>query len=63
MCIRDAHGSFVTVRTEWIEPILDVEIGEVMGLLRAFRWVNEMQIRDTNFEMDCKGVVGSLLLP
>jgi hypothetical protein len=60
MCIRDAHGSFVAARTEWIEPILDVEIGEVVGLLSALRWVNEMQIRDIDFEMDCKGVVDNL---
>jgi hypothetical protein len=37
MCIRDAHGSFVAARTKWIEPILDVEIGEAIGLLSALR--------------------------
>ncbi|KAK2437967.1 hypothetical protein QL285_022797 [Trifolium repens] len=31
-----------------------------MGLLSALRWVNEMQIRGIDFEMDCKGVVDSL---
>jgi hypothetical protein len=33
------------MRIKWIEPILDVEIGEAMRLLRALNWVNEMQIR------------------
>ncbi|MCI22711.1 pentatricopeptide repeat-containing protein, partial [Trifolium medium] len=31
-----------------------------MGLLRALNWVNEMQITDMDFEMDCKRVVDSL---
>jgi hypothetical protein len=47
MCIRDARGSYMTARTEWIEPILDVEIGEAMGLLRPLRWVNKLQIKKT----------------
>ncbi|CAJ2636477.1 unnamed protein product [Trifolium pratense] len=60
MCLRDDHGRFVTARTEWIEPIVDVEIGEVIGLLHALKWVEEMQIYDTDFEMDCKKIVDSL---
>jgi hypothetical protein len=30
MCIRDDHGGFVAARTQWLEHILDVEIGEVV---------------------------------
>ncbi|CAJ2668641.1 unnamed protein product [Trifolium pratense] len=60
MCLRDAHGRFVAARTEWIEPIVDVEIGEAIGLLHALKWVEGMQLYDTDFEMDCKKIVDSL---
>ncbi|PNY08123.1 cytochrome p450 [Trifolium pratense] len=35
MCIRNYKGQFVAARTEWIEPIMEVEVGEAMGLLKA----------------------------
>jgi hypothetical protein len=57
MCIRDDHGRFVAARTEWIEPILDVEFGEAIGLLQALKWVDEMQLYDIDFEMDCKRIL------
>jgi ribonuclease HI len=60
ICIRDDNGRFVSARTEWIEPILDVEVGEAMGLLSALRWVDELQLRNMDFEMDCKRVVDGL---
>ncbi|MCH95758.1 cytochrome P450, partial [Trifolium medium] len=60
MCIRDDQGRYVTAKTEWLEPILDVEIGEAMGLLSALKWVDELQLRDVDFEMDCKRVVDCL---
>jgi hypothetical protein len=60
MCIRDDHGRFVAARTEWLQPILDVEVGEAMGLLSALRWVNELQLSNMDFEMDCKRVVDGL---
>jgi hypothetical protein len=60
MCIRDNQGNFVTARTEWREPILDVEIGEAFGLLRALKWTDELQLHNTDFEIDCKRVVDSL---
>lgn len=34
-CIRDAKGNFVIAKTEWITPIIDVDMGEVVGLLFA----------------------------
>jgi hypothetical protein len=37
MCIRNDQGHFVKARTEWLEPILDVEIGEAVGLLSALK--------------------------
>ncbi|PNX97052.1 cytochrome p450 [Trifolium pratense] len=60
MCIRDDQGRYVATKTEWLEPILDVEIGEATGLLTALKWVGELQLRDVNFEMDCKRVVDCL---
>jgi ribonuclease HI len=60
ICIRDEHGQFVAARTEWMEPILDVEVGEAMGLLSALIWVVELQLHNMDFEMDCKRVVDGL---
>jgi hypothetical protein len=40
MCIWDDQGRFVKAITEWLEPILDVEIGEAMGLLSALKWID-----------------------
>ncbi|CAJ2647435.1 unnamed protein product [Trifolium pratense] len=60
MCIRDDHGRFVAARTQWVEPILDVEHGEAIGLLQALKWAVDLQLHDIDFEMDCKRVVDSL---
>ncbi|MCI50545.1 cytochrome P450, partial [Trifolium medium] len=59
MCIRDDQGRYVAVRAEWLEPIINVELGEAMGL-SALKWVNELQLRDMDFEMDNKRVVDRL---
>ncbi|GAU49592.1 hypothetical protein TSUD_407630 [Trifolium subterraneum] len=60
ICIRDDQGRFVIARTEWLTPIMEVEVGEAMGLLHALKWVEELQISDMDFEVDCKRVVDSL---
>jgi hypothetical protein len=60
MCIRGDHGRYVAAKTEWLSPILDVEIGEAMGLLSALKWVDELQLRGMDFKMDCKRVVDCL---
>ncbi|PNY01281.1 cytochrome p450 [Trifolium pratense] len=39
MCIRDDQGRFVKAKTEWFEPILDVEIDEAIGLLSTLKWI------------------------
>jgi hypothetical protein len=49
--------SYVATKTEWLSPILDVEIGEAMGLLNALKRVGELQLRDMDFEMNCERVV------
>ncbi|GAU39947.1 hypothetical protein TSUD_149570 [Trifolium subterraneum] len=51
---RDDQGRYVAAKTEWLEPILDVEIGEAMGLFSAVKWVDELRLCDVDFEMDCK---------
>jgi hypothetical protein len=38
----------------------DFEVGEAMGMLSALRWVDGLQLRDIDFEMDCKRVVDGL---
>jgi ribonuclease HI len=50
----------VLARSEWITPIMEVEVGEAIALLHALRWANKLQIRDIDFEVDCKRVVDSL---
>jgi ribonuclease HI len=60
ICIREDHGRFVLARSEWITPITDVEVGEAIGLIHALRWAGEPQIRDMDFEGDCKRVVDNL---
>jgi hypothetical protein len=57
MCIRDDQGRFVIARTEWIKPIFNEEIGEAIGLLHALKWIDELQLYDIDFEIDCKRVV------
>ncbi|MCH98629.1 ribonuclease H protein, partial [Trifolium medium] len=53
-CIRDNQGSFVLAKTEWISPMCDVEMGEAQGLLRAFKWVRDLQLEVVDFELDAK---------
>jgi hypothetical protein len=60
ICTRDDQGRFVLARTEWISPILDVEVGEAIGLLTALNCVNDLKLLNIDFEMDCKRVVNSL---
>lgn len=33
MCIRDDKGRFVLAKIEWLTPLLDVDLGEALGLL------------------------------
>ncbi|PNY09412.1 cytochrome p450 [Trifolium pratense] len=60
MCIINNQGRFVRVRTERIEHILDVKIGEVIGLLSALKWVDELRLRNMDFEVDCKRVINDI---
>lgn len=59
-CIRDAEGNFVIEKTEWITPIIDVDMGEVVGLLFAIQWARELNTVNMDFEIDSKAVSDSI---
>lgn len=56
-CIRDEFGLIVGAKTFWSQPLLDVKIGEAIGLKLAFERVREIGFIDVVFEMDSKSVV------
>lgn len=41
-------------------PLLDVNLGEALGLLSAMHWVRDLQLGIVDFELDSKIVVDSL---
>src|SRR4030065_2026083 len=43
MCIRDDKGCFVLAKTEWLSPLLELDLGEALGLLSALHWVRGFQ--------------------
>jgi len=43
-----------------VDPLLDVDLGEALGLLSALRWVRDLQLDIMDFETDSKNVVYSL---
>lgn len=60
VCIRDDEGRYVLAKTEWMSPLLDVYLGEALGLLSAMGWVRGLQLGIVDFEFDFKIVVDSL---
>jgi hypothetical protein len=57
MCIRDDQGQFIPTKTGWILPILEVDIGEALGLLSALNWVNKLRLEDVDFKLDSRTIV------
>ena len=57
---RDDECRYVLVKTEWMSPLLDVDLSEALGLLSAMYWVRGLQLGIVNFELDSKIVVDSL---
>jgi hypothetical protein len=57
--IREDEGCFVLAKTNWFLLIVDVDIGEAMGLFLALKWVQDLQLPniDIDFELDSKRVV------
>jgi len=59
-CIRDAEGNYVIGRTDCLTPLLDVEMGEAIGLLYAMHWVKDLNLVNMDFETDSKVVAESI---
>jgi len=52
MCIRDEEGCYVLSKTLWLTLLCSVEVGEALGLYRAMKWINELQLANVDFELD-----------
>jgi hypothetical protein len=42
MCIQDADRGYVLAKTTWFALLCSVDVGEVLGLCEALRWVAEL---------------------
>jgi len=60
MCIHDEDGRFMLAKTEWMISLLDVDLGEALGLFATLGWVHDLQLSIVDFELDSKTVVNSL---
>ena len=60
VCIQDDEGRSVLAKTEWMSLLLDVGLGDALGLLSAMYWVCDLQLGIVDFELDSKTVVDSL---
>lgn len=59
ICLRDERGTFIKAKTHCFSSIMDVFLGETMGLQLAISWVHEMGYNDVILEMDAKFVVNT----
>jgi len=50
---------FIGAKTLWFRPILEVNNGDILGLLSAFKWIWDMKFKQIVFTLDAKGVVYS----
>jgi len=50
----------VIARTAWTTPLLDVDMGEAIGLLDAMQWVKELNMVHMDFETGSKTVADSI---
>jgi hypothetical protein len=62
ICIRDANGAFLLARTDCLSPIIDVDIGEALGLLQGMEWVRDLQLVNMDFEVDSKTVADNIYI-
>jgi len=60
VCIQDDEGHYVLAKTEWMSPLLDVDLGETLGLLSAMYWVRDLQLGIVDVELDSKTMVYNL---
>lgn len=59
-CIRDATGNYVIAITEWVKPILDVNLREDLSLLSVMQWARDLNLVNLDFETDSKLVTDSI---
>lgn len=57
---QDAFGNFVIARTEWVPAYFPVLERQTMGLLRAIKWVKELNLHYVSVELDCHVVVNNV---
>jgi len=50
----------VIARSEYFPPLIDIHIGEALGLLKAMEWVRDLQLVNMDFEVDSKTVVDNI---
>ena len=56
MCIRDSGGNHIRSKIMWFQPVCSVDVGEVLGLHHAIRWIHELQLTNVDLEVDSKRV-------
>jgi len=49
MCIHDANGCFVLVKTTLFAPLCSMDVCEALGHCQALQWVDELGFDNTNF--------------
>jgi hypothetical protein len=59
MCLRDEFGMYMGAKTMWFQPLMDVRIGEVVGLLSVIERVQELEFKQVVFSLDAKSIVDS----
>ena len=60
ICIRDEEGGFVLAQTKWFSPMLEVDVGKALGLLKAMELVKDIHLWNMDFKVDSKTVVDSI---
>jgi ribonuclease HI len=57
LCIRGEEGNFIKAKTLWSNLVCSSDVGEVMGLYHAIKWVRELQLSNVDFDMDAEKVL------
>ncbi|AES62417.1 cullin protein neddylation domain protein [Medicago truncatula] len=50
MCLRDKECSFVLAKSVWFSPFCAIEVGEAMGLHKAFDWLFQNSFQNSHVE-------------
>jgi hypothetical protein len=62
-CIKDHNELFVKAKTTSYSPMLSMKEDETYDLLRAIKWVSQMELDRDTFELDAKVVVDNFNNP